>query len=1004
MRPPAFQPVANAKRSRGLWAGAFSLWAPPYVSFAAAACLLLLLGTPPRVSSAPPPQAAPQGPFKGNSGEAQLRGAPHAGRSMQGGPWWMHGAAPLSSSLWGGLSQQPAAVPLLCTGLKEEGEALGLPSSLQGLISVSFVCLFGCLVSFLFQSASHLSNYYEPKLQRMVCRISCALPLFALLSTAACFFIFSELRALQEEWGPLHEAGGTKTAGPPPLPSAAGSSPPGAPPLAAAAEATGTDASAAAAAAGQEGPVAPSVGGPPAEAPGGPWLGGPSVRELSAATEGEEAEGFESSLSPPEGLSSRVAAEPFSASSSGGPPRGPGLLGGGPRERGEGPAGGAQSPNPRGRQQKQEAHHNRYRRPYYLQQQLFFELGKQLTQSTALYSFSALMINACGGYRCLSLTLGCDGHVVPYLFPFSLFLSPFLPTPRALRFLKLGVMQFVLVLPLWTAATLMADTSTGQESDSLYEPIPRLVETIPRREETIPREEDGNEFRRGRRDSDGDSIILPSLRGARPQLLETYGASTQGVTPAEAIPGETIPVEETILEEDDGGGDSTWVTRELVVKGVLGLILSVSMFASMMSLSQFYLITRPYLSPYKPENKFFLIQLLVFTNSWQRLAVGLVGNLGGLPGVGDPAGIGLDQGIDLYHNLLTNIWAFALSLLLFRSFPVSDHLPETDDEAVSYLEAPRKPSALHAFLDVCFSVDLIADAHEAVLAPQLSLDRAFSLLQQQTLHHQAFFQELTETEEMQQAERGGGPLRQQSAATTTSAEEGGPPLDFARPLPGSELQQQGDTHSERGASWQLRRGDSRMTTETRLSHRPPPGGAHDGQRQQQQHQPELSNSGGSSSSTGRGRYNRQLPQQASERGGAGPASSACLSHLPLQHRPDCCLGDCLGRRSSCVSALRVIAIKAARCCVCYPQHGQRQQHASPFSTFSPRSCSPTLGLGGPSGGAPEEGNRQGQGPLAAPAAQEGCFLRPPQPAVCCQRERGAPEQTLHAKRDAWGAD
>ncbi|KAL8274428.1 hypothetical protein Esti_001588 [Eimeria stiedai] len=782
----------------------------PLVSSVAAACLLLLL-----LSEAPLwTLASPDGGFHAEAA-AEPAGAPHNSRRswassleaslLLGGPWGEQKGGP-----WNGVFLGLAASAFRVRD-SDQNVSLGLPMPLQTLISVSFACLVGCLVSFCFLSASHLRNYYEPKLQRMVCRIGCALPLFALLSTAACFSVFSELGALHGGTTPYEAISLDHPGSPPPSTALRSSSSLSR----VAAQAATATAPAAAAAASEAGPEGASKRGPPSGTVETPWLEGAPFRELSAA-----GVLLGAPSSPPSTRLSLGAFPALPVSPEGASDRLKNLRGPPPNLRGPPPNASEGDPL------RDEDHHTRHRRPYYLQQQLFFELGKQLTQSTALYSFSSLMVNACGGYRCLSLTLGCDGHLVPYVFPLSLLLRPFLPNPKALRLLKLGVMQFVLVLPLWTAATLMADHSTSQPDPSALKASPRGEETIPAGEEATPGgEETIPALLMGR----GGNGAFPYLRGAAPQL-QTHSFDATVVDSANTIREETTPGK-TILGEEEGG--STWISRDFVLQAVLGLILSLSMFASMMSLSQFYLITRPYLSPYSPEEKFLSIQLLVFTNSWQRLIVGLIGNLWGLPGVCGPSGIGLEQGIDLYHNLLTNIWAFAFSLLYWRCFPVSDHLPEVDDEAVSYLENPKKPSIMHALLDVCFSVDLIADAHEAVLAPQMSLDRAFSLLHQQTISHQAFLKEWTEMDnvgalqtpltaaspqhERRKEEEGLPPFLSEHTTTGEPATPGGPVE--ARlgaeegPLKVDEALSEAET--SRGL---LSRGDSRTTAGTRRSY------------------------------------------------------------------------------------------------------------------------------------------------------------------------------------------
>ncbi|KAL8451416.1 hypothetical protein Emag_002761 [Eimeria magna] len=348
---------------------------PPVVS-AAAACLLplLLWGAPLGILG-----AFTGGPYAGLA-TAESAGAPYdSGPSrvsslraslLLGGPSKEQELAP-----WGRLLSVPVAAVFGLRDSEDEDGSLGLPVSLQTLISVSFACSVGCLVSFFFLSASHLRNYYEPKLQRMVCRIGCALPLFALLSTAACFSVFSELRALQRGPSP-YEALSLNHPGPPyPSPALGSSPPPSSVPVQSPTATAPAIPTAAAAAEGAEGGFeGASGGGPSAETVESPWLEGAPIRELAAP---DVLLGV-----PLFSLSTR--APPALPVSPGGPPDGLKGLGGPPfNASGGGPL-------------RDQDHHSPHRRPYYLQQQLFFELGKQLTQSTALYSFSSLMVNACG--------------------------------------------------------------------------------------------------------------------------------------------------------------------------------------------------------------------------------------------------------------------------------------------------------------------------------------------------------------------------------------------------------------------------------------------------------------------------------------------------------------------------------------------------------------------------------------------------------------------------------
>ncbi|XP_022588324.2 uncharacterized protein LOC34618099 [Cyclospora cayetanensis] len=631
------------------------------------------------------------------------------------------------------------------------------PAYVQWLICVSFLCLLGSLLTFLWPLFSHLSHYYEPKLQRMICRIGCAMPLFAILSSAACISVLTELGVSQVNFFDSHPLART---------------PQGIIPLRVVQPETVPTWTAAAAV--QD--TAESLEANRELAMQGPdgidhIMWGAPLRELASSPNSEEVSFAKapqrssraglhlasSLVSPPESHKPSSTAEHTAEDPSGVP-----LL-----------------------------HKEAFtRESYYLQQQLFFELGKQLVQSTALYSFSSLMINICGGYRCLSLTLGCDGHAVPFVFPFSYWLPPFLPNPRALRSLKLGVMQFVFVLPLWSAARLLADQNVSNDQSRLYAPSTHhstrtnTVATSPwvpvgnSDSENVLKKKASDQGASQRKYSGfGGSYMPPGVKAtipyARRQGSEGGGAVDANKQKAQLTTSskKSLRVQSSLVSDGkealpvNGKGDlgqdaeenSETVFRpspHVLIEAVLATLLSLSMFTSMLSLSQFYLITEPYLLPYNPQNKFFLIKLLVFTNSWQRLIIGILALLGVLPSVGGDTGIDIQQGIDLYHNMLMNIWALLFSVMHWRCFPVAEHLPEPDEDNVAYLDKPKTPSVMHALLDVCFSVDLIVDAQEAVLTPQMSLDRAYSLLRQQTAHNAVFFRNLKEKEDTDTGPKG----------------------------------------------------------------------------------------------------------------------------------------------------------------------------------------------------------------------------------------------------------
>lgn len=371
----------------------------------------------------------------------------------------------------------------------------------------------------------------------------------------------------------------------------------------------------------------------------------------------------------------------------------------------------------------------------------------------------------------MSLTLGCDGHSVPFVFPLSYWLSPFLPSPRALRLLKLGVMQFVFVLPLWSAASLLADRSKAivpreyEPSQTLYtqggalqamrpavqtaEHTPQTMEELLETEKTIPQTEEalqGHNERLAHAFKATPHLTEPKLgNNEEPLWGENKTPQSQtvplhpgehhrdsgkknkttktdahgGIASGKALRGSLVaPEEKTTFAGSGTGGrpeleltarpslfPSVPMSAALLFEAFLGLLLSVSMFVSMLSLSQFYIITEPYLQPYEPRSKFFLIQLLVFTNSWQRLFVWLLGLLGALPAVGGESGMGLDQGI-----VRTPLAARILQLLLI-------HL-------LLLLESPQ---VIFLFFSCCLSCFIVFHTRRNVL-PSIFACSSFLLL------------------------------------------------------------------------------------------------------------------------------------------------------------------------------------------------------------------------------------------------------------------------------------
>lgn len=284
-----------------------------------------------------------------------------------------HLEGPLLRAVFGGHWRLLSLVSPFVSNRYQES-LLDLPFFVQCLFSVSFVCLLGCLLAFLWLFLRHLSNYYEPKLQRMICRIGCAMPFFAILSSAASLSVLSELGpALEEPYELSSRMSLSNTL---------------------ALKWAGTSAEIAAAAAATAGGVlmeaSGGIGSPlhaEAQAVGDttgegtlPALDAP-LRELSAVGEAAvRGVGGLRDLFSEDSLRNALLDSPerhfpvspgiketASQGSREGLEEGPHLLKGG-----------------------------FFRESYYVQQQLFFELGKQLAQSMALYSFSSLMINICG--------------------------------------------------------------------------------------------------------------------------------------------------------------------------------------------------------------------------------------------------------------------------------------------------------------------------------------------------------------------------------------------------------------------------------------------------------------------------------------------------------------------------------------------------------------------------------------------------------------------------------
>ena len=245
-------------------------------------------------------------------------------------------------------------------------------------VCLSLVSLLGCLFTFLRLFFSHIQNYFEPKLQRMICRIGCTVMFLSLFSSIACLSVLLELSPPEEP--PHYQL--SPSCGAPPAKGAPGGDTFLAPVQAPFSKLASLE------------EAEEAVGGPFVL----PW--GAPIRELMSAETEEETASVSAAAStgapqlspfevstqpiinggleaptaaaslelPPAAAAATAAAEPAAATA-------------------------AAAEYQQGRRRIP------YREPYFAQQQLFLELGKQLAQSTALYSFSSLMINSCGEER-----------------------------------------------------------------------------------------------------------------------------------------------------------------------------------------------------------------------------------------------------------------------------------------------------------------------------------------------------------------------------------------------------------------------------------------------------------------------------------------------------------------------------------------------------------------------------------------------------------------------------
>ncbi|KFG28317.1 organic solute transporter ostalpha protein [Toxoplasma gondii p89] len=399
-------------------------------------------------------------------------------------------------------------------------------------------------------------------------------------------------------------------------------------------------------------------------------------------------------------------------------------------------------------------------------EEVFIDFLRDLAQAVALYSFLVLMINCCGNDRCISMALACDPKLVKPVPPFNLFFPSFHPGPHILRYLKVGVMQFVLVVPLVGIVSLLQAlamkpgaalfVASAVSPPPVFPPVSNATPAAPRLrpEESLPATRPPSFL------SLVSSGPSPALDSSLDQASGSFPSSVAGVSSVWTVLSSapaflSLPVSLPLLTESDvlrspspSPAVSPSEPREtslqwshfLGMPGLTSVALLASVFTCMLSLLQFYLCTEPLLRPYKPLQKFLSIKVLVFFQVWQRLAIRTLLSVGLIEG---NTIFAAEQMADLYHNILMSVWMVFISISHVLCFPVSDHLPEIVGGTGALCEVdPPSASFFQGLLEVLLAVDVLQDAREIALLPHRSLDRACSILREQCMQADSEFQHL----------------------------------------------------------------------------------------------------------------------------------------------------------------------------------------------------------------------------------------------------------------------
>ncbi|PFH36581.1 hypothetical protein BESB_047730 [Besnoitia besnoiti] len=369
-------------------------------------------------------------------------------------------------------------------------------------------------------------------------------------------------------------------------------------------------------------------------------------------------------------------------------------------------------------------------------EEIFIDFLRDLGQAGALYSFLVLMINCCGNDRCISMTLACNPKLVNAVPPLNFFIPSFHPKPHILRYLKVGVMQFVLVVPLVGVISLLQAIYDSDSmpllahSTSALQEAPLVASSLMDSGGTTP----------------GDKTFSDDVGDHSPPSVNVSPqASPSADFPALRIDSRDIgallsffPVFLSLPTVLMYRASDWFLFRGMAA--ATSLVLLGSVFICMLSLLQFYLCTESLIRPYKPLQKFLSIKVLVFFQVWQRLAIRTLLGVGVIQG---NTVFEAEQMADLYHNILMSVWMVFISISHVLCFPVSDHLPEVVGGArgACFVEPPSA-SFCQGLLEVLLAVDVLQDAREIALLPHRSLDRACSILHEQCLKADSEFHHL----------------------------------------------------------------------------------------------------------------------------------------------------------------------------------------------------------------------------------------------------------------------